>query len=262
MLSFREVVTALVDLQIPADSPVIVHADMDQFGEIRGGAETILSALYTIAKRIIFPAFTPTTMVIPLDGPENNGITYGTCNEENLSAVKFHPELPVDASLGQLAEKFRLLPQTSRSSHPIISFSAINFEIALQSQTIQDPLAPISHLAQGKGRVLLMGVDQTKNTTLHYIEKLAGRRQYTRWARVGDSIVECPNMPGCPCGFIQANPYLQPISRSTLLNEVMITAIPINLMIHRIRSLIQENPLALLCDSPDCEQCQSIRNDR
>ena len=259
MLSYREVVTALIDLQIPADSPVLVHSDQEQFGEIRGGSETMVSALYTMAKRLMFPAFTTSTMVTPLVGPAENGMVYGIKVEGNLSAQKFHPNLKVDDSLGSLAEKFRLLPQVSRSSHPILSFSAINLEPALQSQTLGDPLAPLAYLSQAKGWVLLIGVDQTANTTLHYVEKLAGRKQFLRWARIEDTIVECANMPGCPDGFNETTPVLQPISRTVSLNGCQIMALPMNLMIHRIKSMLGDDPMALLCNRPDCESCTEIR---
>ena len=44
MLTYREAATALIDLQIPSDSPVIVHASLSAFDEVRGGAETFLGA--------------------------------------------------------------------------------------------------------------------------------------------------------------------------------------------------------------------------
>lgn len=259
MLSYREVVTALTDLHIPADSPVLVHSDQERFGEIRGGSETLISALYTMAKRLMFPAFTTSTMVTPLVGPAENGMVYGGNLEGNLTAQKFHPNLQVDGSLGSLAEKFRLLPQSSRSSHPVLSFSAINLDPALQSQTLEDPLAPLAYLSQAKGWVLMIGVDQTYNTTLHYIEKLASRKQFIRWARTEDTIIECANMPGCPDGFNEATPVLQPISRKVTLNGCQVMAIPMNLMIHSIKSTLIEDPMALLCDRSDCESCAEIR---
>lgn len=259
MLAFREIAKALIDLQIPADSPVLVHANLNNCGGIRGGEEAIISALYTMTKRVIFPAYTTSTMVTPSDGPAHNGMRYGDDQESNLTAVRFHTELPVDGSLGSLAEKFRRLPQSTRSAHPIMSFSAIDLDAALQAQTIDEPLNPIAYLSQAKGWVLLIGADQTANTTLHYIEKLAGRKQFTRWARSGDAILACPNLPGCPEGFNKANPILQPISRNVSLDGCQMSAIPMNLMIHRVKSWLVEEPQALLCDRPECEMCADIR---
>ena len=56
MLSYRELVKTLIDLQIPSGSPVIVHADMQRLEEVRGGTDTILSALHTMTGRLVFPA--------------------------------------------------------------------------------------------------------------------------------------------------------------------------------------------------------------
>ena len=63
-------------------------------------------------------------------------------------------------------------------------------------QTLAEPLAPIGALAQRGGWVLLLGVNQTVNTSLHYAERLAGRPQFTRWALTYEGVRECPQFPG------------------------------------------------------------------
>jgi aminoglycoside 3-N-acetyltransferase len=62
-----------------------------------------------------------------------------------------------------------------------LSFSGINAGATLFTQTIYEPLDP-SGLAQQDGWVVLINVDHTSNTSIHYAEKLAGRKQFTRWA--------------------------------------------------------------------------------
>ena len=259
MLSYRELVKTLIDLQIPSGSPVIVHADMQRLEEVRGGTDTILSALHTMTGRLVFPAFTTRTMVVPLVGPESNGLEYGTGLDENLDSTSFHSGLPVDNNLGQLAEAFRLLPGVLRSTHPILSFCSLNLEQAVLRQSLENPYAPIEYLLQAKGWVLLMGTSHRHNTTIHYAEKLAGRRQFTRWALAGETIVECPYMPGCPDGFDALDPLLSGITRETLLGECRIRAIPVNKMIHAVKSLLADDPAALTCDDPLCNRCAIVR---
>jgi len=261
MLTYRDIATALYDLQLPADVPMLIHSKRADLGEVRGGSATILSALNSVAKRLVFPAFTPTTQVIPLDGPLNNGIHYGDGKTGNGEAVSFHSSLSPEAGAGSLANDFRLLPGVRRSSHPIYSFCGLDVDAAILSQSLADPLAPLAALYQAKGWVIHLGTDFTESIFIHYIERLAGRRQFTRWARVGDRIVACPNMPGCSRGFIPAEGWLETTIRSVSLNGSRICAYPMNLVTHMLKTRLEQDPLALLCEEPGCAPCSAIRLD-
>jgi aminoglycoside 3-N-acetyltransferase len=52
----------------------------------------------------------------------------------------------------------------------------------IHAQTDHEPYAPIASLAEQDGVVLLIGMDQRVNFSIHYGEKLAGRMQFIRWA--------------------------------------------------------------------------------
>ena len=93
----------------------------------------------------------------------------------------YRSDMPVDPSMGTLAEALRTHPKAARSKHPILSFTGINAKPFLDVQTIQEPL-PSYYLTNEEGWVLLLGVDQTANTSIYYGEKLAGRKQFVRWA--------------------------------------------------------------------------------
>lgn len=261
MLSYREVATAFADLQIPSDSPVIVHGSISSFGQVKGGADTIIGAICAMAKKVIMPSFTYQTMVTPLDGPENNGMIYGISPNLNLMAEIYTNNLPVDPSIGELAERFRSHPQAKRSTHPILSFTAINMDIGLDKQSVIDPLSPIGFASENKGWVLLLGVSQSANTSIHYAEKLAGRKQFIRWALTEDGVVECAGMPGCSNGFDSASKMIEGFTRKVNVNGSLIQAIPLNFLIHSVQSALAKDPFALLCDNPDCIQCSAIRND-
>jgi aminoglycoside 3-N-acetyltransferase len=62
---------------------------------------------------------------------------------------------------------------------------------------LDDPLAPVGALAEENGTVLLIGVNHTVNTSIHYAEKIAGRKQFIRWALTPQGVRECPGFPGC-----------------------------------------------------------------
>ncbi len=259
MLGFRDLNSGLRQLGLDAGCPVILHTSLSSFGEIRGGAEALLGSVLSLTSGVMMPAFTYKTMIVPEEGPPNNGMVYGSQRDQNRMAEFFHPDMPVDPSLGITAETMRRLPDAHRSTHPALSFSGLQVDAALTAQSIAEPLAPITALAEMGGWVLLLGVNQTVNTSLHQAERLAGRSQFTGWALTNAGVVECPNFPGCSKGFAKAAVFLQDLIRRTQIGNARIEAIPLAEMIERIKNAIEDDPQALLCNSLDCAECGAVR---
>ena len=259
MVSFRELASGLKNLGLDQGSLVIAHASLSAFGEVRGGAEAMLGALLAVVKGVMMPTFTYKTMLVPEDGPPDNALAYGSGRDANLMAEFYRPEMPADPALGQLAELLRRQPNSRRSSHPILSFSGIGVGEALQTQTLEDPFAPLESLANKGGWVLLMGVGHTVNTSIHYAEKLAGRVQFVRWALTNQGVVECPGWPGCSDGFESAGPHLAGFTRQVDLGSARLRALPLRPMVEKLSELIRSDPLALLCSDPACERCGAVR---
>lgn len=260
MIAFRELVSGFRELGIPSSRPLLVHAALSSFGEeVRGGAGSLLGALLTITHRVMVPTFTYKTMLIPETGPERNAAVYGSGRDHNRMAEFYEPEMPADPLMGVLSETLRLYPQAKRSMHPILSFAAIDLDEALAVQTIAEPLAPLRILAEMGGEVLLVGVDQRVNTSIHYAEKLAGRIQFVRWALTAQGVVECPGFPGCSDGFNQLAPYLVEFTRRARVGLAEVQAIPVEPLLKSVVNLLQVEPGALLCSRESCERCDAVR---
>lgn len=236
---------------------VIAHASLRAFGSV--DAETMLSALLDSTRGLIMPTFTYNTMLNPEVGPPQNGITYGSQTDLNKLAEPFHPDMPADKMMGVLPEILRKHPKAKRSSHPIQSFAGINADAIINSQTIFEPLAPIAALAEKDGWVLLLGVDHTVNTSIHYAEKLAGRMQFIRWAIAGDRVVECGGFPGDSDGFNAIAIDVEKYTRRVEINGAMVQAIHLKSLINAVVQKITANPFALLCTRDDCERCNAVR---
>ncbi len=258
-LSYRDLVQGFKRLGLPDGKPVIAHASLKSFGEVRGGAETLLGALLGVFPRLMMPTHTYQTMLIPEEGPPDNALQYGSGRDQNAMAAFFTPDLPADPLMGMLPEALRQLPQAKRSTHPILSFAGVGVEDALAAQSLAEPLAPIRMLNEEEGWVLLLGVDHTVNTSIHYAEKLAGRRQFVRWALTPSGVVECPGFPGCSLGFEKAAPLLQAVTREGMIGSARVRALPLVEMTSLLIAALQEDPLAFLCDDPTCERCNAIR---
>jgi aminoglycoside 3-N-acetyltransferase len=257
-VTFTDLRTALFGLGL-SHAPVIAHASLKAFGEVAGGVETLLRATLESVWALIMPVFTYKTMITPEVGPPNNGIVYGGQRDQNRMAVPFTRDLPADKQMGQAAESLRRLPRAGRTSHPILSFSGVSAGKYLAAQSIAEPLGPIGALAEDDGWVLLLGVDHTVNTSIHYGEKLAGRRQFVRWAMLGDRIVECPGFPGDSAGFGMLGKDLENDTRRVKMGQGVVQAFPIRALVRSVVARIKADPYSLLCPRQDCPRCSAVR---
>ena len=258
MPSFSEIKTGLSKLQL-SKHLVVAHASLKAFGHIEGGAETMLNALLDSVRGIIMPTFTYKTMLNPEVGPPRNGITYGSETDLNKMAEPFHPDMPADKMMGILPETLRRHRMAKRSLHPIQSFAGIHADGVINSQRLYDPFAPLGALADQDGWVLLLGVDHTVNTSIHYAEKLAGRLQFIRWALLQDRVVECPGFPGDSEGFNVIAPSVEKYTRRVEIGNALVQAVHLKSLIKVVTDQIKENPFALLCQRQDCERCTAVR---
>ena len=85
-VTFRRLVIALRDLNIPEDKPVVLHSSMRAFGQVQGGVETVVGALKMAYESLIVPTFTYKTLVVPETGPDGNAIQYGSRPNSNKMA--------------------------------------------------------------------------------------------------------------------------------------------------------------------------------
>lgn len=258
MLSFTDLRTGLFKLGL-SHTPVIAHASLKAFGEVAGGAETLLRATLDSVWALVMPTFTYRTMITPETGPENNGLTYGSERDLNRMAEPFTPDFPADRMMGVIPEALRRHPRARRTSHPILSFAGVYADKFLAAQSLQNPLGIIGALAEADGWILLLGVDHTVNTSIHYAERLAGRKQFVRWALLPDRIIECPGFPGDSAGFDILAPDLLGDTRQVMIGQAVVRALPLRSLIKAVDARLKADPLALLCDRPDCERCNAVR---
>ncbi len=260
VVNYRDLVNGIRQLGVTG-RPAIAHVSLSAFGMVRGGADTLLGALLSGVSGLMMPAFTYTTMLIPEDGPDANASDYGSGRDTNRMAEFFKENLPADSLMGVVAEALRRRPDALRSMHPILSFAGVQVEEALKAQTYADPLAPIRVLARQGASVILMGVDHTVNTSIHYAERLSGRRQFIRWALTPDGVRECPGFPGCSDGFQAVESLLAGLTRTVSIGGAQVSAFALVDLIDEVQQLLKRDPLALLCDRLECPRCDAVRAD-
>ncbi len=266
MISVRELLVGFESLPLKGQA-VIAHGSFKSLGPVQGGPRVVIDALVKTCGSLVMPTFTYQTMVTPLVGPPNNALDYAA-EEANrrkpgaqgtYDALAFRNDTPADKEMGVLAETLRRHVGAKRSLHPILSFAGVNADFALERQTIYDPFAPIGALAEKNGWAVLIGMDHSVNTSIHYGEKLAGRRQFVRWALARRRIVQCPGFPGDSSGFDDIAQYLENDVVAVTIGEARVQAVQLNNLIDRVKILIKANPLALLCQRRDCPRCNAVR---
>src|SRR3972149_10843181 len=114
MLTFRDLYTALRKLELDRTRPVIAHGSLSSFGEVNGGADTVLGALLSISNSVMMPTFTFKPMLIPEVGPESNAIRYGSGKDLNRMAEFFTPGMAVDPLMGRIPAALRPHPKPQR----------------------------------------------------------------------------------------------------------------------------------------------------
>ena len=252
---------ALEELGIASDSPVIVHSSLSSFGHVEGGAQAIVATLIDHFESLIVPAFTYKTMLVPEEGPPNNALRYGKNGDLNKMAEMYHPDYPADRMIGLIPETVRNQPQALRSRHPLLSFAGVNASDILSAQSLEEPIAPISELMRRNGWVILLGVGHSSNTSIHWAERLAGRKFFTRWALTQNAVTECQNFPPCSEGFDAIEEHLSGIVRESVAGNCVIKAYPLIDLIEIAIELIRKDATALLCGNFGCMRCEAVRKE-
>ena len=257
-ISYMDLSNTLASLEL-TKFPVIAHSSLHAFGHVDGGAESFVQAIIDSVGALIMPTHTYSTMITPSVGPANNAIVYGSGQSLNRMAEFYSASMPADRLMGLVPEALRQRSGAKRSMHPILSFTGVGFDKAIAAQTIAEPFAPIRMLAEAGGWVLLLGVDHTANTSIHYAEKLAGRRQFVRWALTEGGIIECPGFPGDSSGFQVLEKDLQPHTKKLQIGSALVQAVPLKALISSVVERLKRDPKDLLCSNPSCLRCNELR---
>ncbi|UVI30194.1 AAC(3) family N-acetyltransferase [Paenibacillus spongiae] len=137
---------------------LLVHSSMKSIGDVEGGADTVLDALSEYMQDGLLVLPTHTWSYINADNPVFDVETSPVC-------------------VGILPELFRQRPGVLRSNHPTHSVAALGkdaasfIEGAERYDTPCHRLSAWGKLLDRKATILLVGVDQRRNTFIHGIEE-------------------------------------------------------------------------------------------
>lgn len=163
-LTLGELVTGFRNAGVEPGDHILVHSSLSSLGWVEGGADTVINALIgAVGKKgtVLFPTLTG----CPDDSPE-------------------HPPR-FDARhtrcwTGRIPETARGREGGLRSLHPthsVVAFGALARWFTAGHELVSTPCGPGSpygRLADIAGKIVLIGVSQSANTSFHHAEEVAG----------------------------------------------------------------------------------------
>jgi len=265
----EELVRLLVDGLGVRGNHVVVHTDEAALGPVDGGAAAVCTALLDAVGEggtVLMPAFTyPDTLSDASDRAQRtpDGVA------ASPSRIVFHPDLPVHAAVGPVAEAFRHVPGVLRSNHPSHSFCAWGRQArdVLSTQRDNNPLGPLKKLNVLQGQVLLLGAGLAAATVVHLAQEKVEAVSYLR-RRTAQRLnaagyaerVVLDNLPGCSAAFVRLEDLLEPSKvRSVALPSGVARKIPVRYLVRLAGALLEHDPRALVCDQPECTACAPLR---
>ncbi|HWT75014.1 MAG TPA: AAC(3) family N-acetyltransferase [Mobilitalea sp.] len=147
----------------PGDT-VLVHSSLRSFGYVEGGALTVIEALMnTISDK--------GTLIVP---------TLTGRREDSAACPPVFDVFRTKCWTGTIPETLRNMEGALRSLHPTHSVTAIGSQKEFVTSEHEKSLSPCDKQspyyknAQSKGYIMLAGVDQESNTSIHSCEEIAG----------------------------------------------------------------------------------------
>lgn len=169
----KDIDKALADLGLGKGDNVMVHCSLSSIGFVCGGAESVIRSLLEAVGSegtIMMPTqswknLDPETGVHWLEPKE-----WWDLIRENWPA--YDKRITPTNTMGAVSEMFRSWPGTERSDHPARSVAANgkNAVFLTENHDLSDIFgesSPLARLYKLGGKVLLIGVDYDKNTSLH-----------------------------------------------------------------------------------------------
>ena len=163
-------------LGVTEGATLVVHSSLSAFGEVDGGAATVLGALKECVGEtgtIVVPAFTGDVIADPHPDCRVAGIP--EVEAARARVPLFHDAFPT--TMGAVPTALLAEPGRRRSRHPQASVAGLG--AAAEHVTEHQPFAyalgadsPFCRLYALKAQILLLGVGHDRNSFLHHAESL------------------------------------------------------------------------------------------
>ena len=247
----EEIVYALKLGGIENGDVVLMHSAMSAIGHVEGGADTVIDA------------------VLDAVGPDGT-FAVSTMTFDNPFDVENSP-----STVGIISETHRKRPNSLRSLRPVHSINAIG---AKAEELIRDHDlcetncgigSPYLKLREMGGKIILLGVDMNRITTLHAIEDIMDSVYLVNRTVPAPKYMEdyehktmvmkkfCPghrNFLGFTADLRKADALIE-----VCIGNAMVKIIDVRKMFALGEEMLTRDPLYFLCKNENCEHCAGVR---
>ena len=265
-VSPEELTEGFQRLGIREGDSVMIHASLQSFGTVDGGAAMVLHRLLGIIGKegtLMMPTF---TFVTTHSNAHDNHCKPGCwCEGREDRHIPFIPELQPDKKIGEIAHRLCSWPASRRSRHPAYSFVAVGNKVdeLVSDHPLMNPLQPIKKMLEYDPYILMVGVDFDSATAIHVAEerKAPSKFEIERALTVtskGQVWVDVLGM-GCSNGFVKVRPHFPGDKRrETSIGLARVELYPMRTLIESSEILLDADSRALACDNSQCLSCARI----
>jgi aminoglycoside 3-N-acetyltransferase len=194
-------------------------------------------------------------------GPEGTLVMPTMADGESV----FDPRTTPTVAMGVTAETFWRQPGVLRSTHPGGSFAAEgpHAERICAEQPLSPPHghdSPVGRVYDLNGRVLLIGVTHSENTTLHLAESLAGVPYSVSHPTVVAEVqmVDIAETDHCCRGFRFADAWLGARQKTGKVGDAEARLFDSRDVVEVALLYLAQNPLVFLCGrGTGCDECDA-----
>ncbi|MDX1991001.1 MAG: AAC(3) family N-acetyltransferase [bacterium] len=242
--------------------PLCIHASLRSFGQVEGGARTVIEGVLEEGCTLMMPTFSWSALGVPApEGvrPRRNGTSpvYAEFLFRHTEVYDHNQNVIDRYDMGMIPSMLLQRKDRLRGDHPLCSFAAVGplAKALVSHQTWDDVYAPFRALIDLHGWVLMMGVGLRRMTLLHYAEQRAGRNLFLRWANAPNGSVVGVEVGGCSEGFDHFDSVLRPLERQQTVGLSLWRAFPARQTLTAAAAAIRRDRYFTHCGSSFCARC-------
>ena len=239
---------------------ICIHSSLSSFGEVTGGADAVIKAFFEEGCTILAPSFSydfqiPREEFIEQNAPDDEWVI------EPHNRIYTTDTVEISSDMGAIPRAIVNTAGRYRGAHPTNSFVAIGpiAEELINCQTFEDVYAPFQKMMDKKGKIIMMGVDLTKMTAIHYAEQLSGRELFIRWALDENGNSARIREGSCSEGFNNLLSVIAQFENQVTVGNSLWRIFPIHETVNACADAIKQNPGITHCDVIDCTRCNDMQ---